>query len=121
MIALLELSGLMGDRVGFSRWKRELAAIADELPAERLVDFHLQVGLGSHAFGQSRAAEHSLRRAITVAEQHRLNAYMFRAEAALNQVKKPAPDRPATPAWSEAEEPREFAEIVEKLEALRAS
>jgi tetratricopeptide (TPR) repeat protein len=121
MIALLELSGLMGDRVGFSRWRRELATMADALPAERLADFHLQLGLASAAFGRLRAAEHSLRQAIDVSEQHRLNEYAFRAEAALKGIKTgSAPNRPGVPAWSEAEDSGEFAEIAEKLEALRA-
>jgi len=122
MIALLELCGLMEDRVGFSRWKRQLAAVADDLPAERLADLQLQLGLASAAFGQVRVAEQYLRKAAAIAEQHDLNEYTFRAEAAIKQLKSDsAPNRPEAPARFEAEGAQDFAEIVEKLEALRAS
>lgn len=121
MIALLELSGLMGDRVGFSRWKGQLTAIADDLPAERLADFHLQLGLASAAFGQLRLAERSLRKAIEVAELHSLNEYTFRAEAAVKQIRNSAaPNRPEAPVRFEADDSREYVEIAEKLETLRA-
>jgi tetratricopeptide (TPR) repeat protein len=122
MIALLELSGLMGDRVGLARWKREIAVIAGELPAERQADFHLQLGLASLALGQLRTAEQSLRKAIAVAEKHQLNEYSFRAENALQGiVNKSASDRVEPPTVSEAEGSREVVAVAEKLEALRAS
>jgi hypothetical protein len=78
--------------------------------------------VASAAFGRLRAAEHALRQAIDVSERHRLNEYAFRAEAAFKEIKHAsASNRPGAPAWSEAEESREFADIAEKLEALRAS
>jgi tetratricopeptide (TPR) repeat protein len=122
MIALLELSAKMEDRVGFSRWKREITAIAEDLPAERLADFHLQLGLGCAAFGQTRSAERSLRQAITVATRYGLNEYVFSAEAALDVLtNKTAPDVPRASGASEAGVSEEFAEIAGKLHALRAS
>ncbi len=119
MIALLELSAQMGDRLGFSRWKREITAIADELPSERRADFQLQLGLGCVAFNQRRSGEKSLRSALAIAEQHHLNEYVFRAEAALATLKhKPAPNMAQAPAMSGVEDSREYAEIAEKLHAL---
>jgi len=119
MIALLELAAQMGDRVGFSRWKRELAAIADTLPPERRADFHLQVGLGCVAFNQRRSAEKSLKAALAIAERHHLNEYTFRAEPVLAALEnKPAPNPAGTPAMSGANDSREYAEIAKKLHAL---
>lgn len=118
-IALLELSARMGDRVGFSRWKREIAAIADDLPPERRADFHLQLGLGSAAFNQRRTAEKSLRAALAIAERHHLNEYVFRVETALAQLReRAAPNTPDAVAMSGVEDSREYAEIAEKLHAL---
>lgn len=121
MIALLELSALTGDRLGFSRWRREVAAIADHLPAERQADFHLQLGLGHAAFGQLAKAEAALREALAVSERLRLNEYTFNAEAALTALtQEPAPRGPEVPEPHGAEDPNEFVEIAEKLHALRA-
>jgi tetratricopeptide (TPR) repeat protein len=122
MIALLELGAKMDDRLGFSRWKREITAMSANLPPERRADFELQVGLGCAGFGQARQAEQSLRKALALAEQHRLNEIAFSAEAALDALKKrAAPNVPDTSVLSGAERAEEFAEIAEKLHALRAS
>ncbi len=122
MIALLEISAQVGDRVGFASWKRQIGATAQDLPVERQALFHLQLGLGYAGFRQLRSAERSVRKAIAIAEQHHLNEYTFRAETALAALKKnTAPNVPEAPVPSEAEDSREFAEIAEKLQALRAS
>lgn len=119
MIALLEVSAQMGDRVGFAKWKREVAAVAEELPPERQALFQLQFGLGCAAFGQVRGAERALRAALGIAERHHLNEYAFRAEAAIKDLRRnPAPNMSETPAMSGAEESREYAEIATKLHAL---
>jgi len=121
MIALLEVSAQMGDRVGFTNWKRQIGAIADDLPKERQVLFHLQLGVGYTGFGQLRNAERSLRKAVAVAERHHLNEYTFRAEAALRAMRdQSAPDTPVAPVTSGAEGSTEFDTIAEKLRALRA-
>jgi hypothetical protein len=108
--------------VGFSRWKREITAVSENLPPERRADFELQVGLGCATFGQPRQAEQSLRKALALAEQQRLNEIAFSAEAALNALKtRAAPNAQATSVPSGAERAEAFAEIAEKLHALRAS
>jgi hypothetical protein len=119
MIGLLELSAQMGDRLGFSRWKREIGASAEHLPPERRADFHLQVGLGCAAFNQRRSADKSLRTAVAIGEQHHLNEYVFRAESALSMLNdKSTPNATGAPAASGAEDPREYTEIAQKLHAL---
>jgi len=119
MIAMIELSAQIGDRVGFSRWKGEVGANVNQLPPERGADFHLQVGLGCAVFGQRRSAEQSLRTALAIADRHNLNEYTFRVEAALAQLQqKPAPNTRGHSTMPGAEESREYAEIAEKLHAL---
>jgi tetratricopeptide (TPR) repeat protein len=122
MIALLEVSAQVGDRVGFANWKREIRAVAENLPADRQVLFHLQLGLGYAAFGQVRTAERSLRRAQAMAEEHQLNEYAFKAEAALSVLTgKSAPGMAEVQAAPRAEAGPELAAIAEKLHALQAS
>ena len=121
MIALLELSAQMRDRVGFTGWKRQIGAIAGELPADRQVLFHLQLGLGCAGFGQMRAAERALHKAAAIAEQHELNEYAFQVEAALAALKKTsAPNVVEDVAAVEAENSEELAEIAGKLQVLSA-
>lgn len=119
MIALLEVSAQIGDRVGFAKWKRDVAALAEDLPPERQALFQLQLGIGLAAFGQRRSAEGALRAALTIAERHHLNEYTFRVEAAIKDLRHaPAPNMPETQAMSGAEESRDYAEIATRLHAL---
>ncbi len=121
MIALLELCAMTGDRVGFARLKREISAIADELPPERHADFYLLLGQGQAGFGDRRSAAASLRKAVGLAEQYQLNEYAFRARAALQELGRlPARGQGATDAPARARRSKEFQEVTRKLEALRA-
>ena len=120
MIALLELSGRMGDRVGFARWRREISAVVGELPAERAADFHLQLGIAAAAFGQRRAAERALRHALRIADEHHLHHYGARARAALAGMRKRGAPEAAADA-SGAKASAVFLRIERKLHALRAS
>lgn len=122
LIALLELSALTDQRLSFARWKREIERLAEELPAERLADFHFQLGLGQAAFGQAKLAVRSLTKALAVSERHQLNEYAFRIRAELESIKSTAARHGAHWGPCRAEEPlREGAliEIAGKLRALR--
>lgn len=122
MIALLELSALMDQRLSFARWKKEIEPLAEELPAERLADFYFQLGLGQAFFGQAKQAVRSLTKALAVSERHHLNDYAFRIRGELETVKKTAARHGAGQGPCRAEEPlREGAliEIASKLHALR--
>jgi tetratricopeptide (TPR) repeat protein len=122
MIALLELSALLDDRLGFARWLRQVGQMVDSIPPERQADFHLQSGLGWAAFGEQRNAERSLRKAISTAEQYHLHEYEFRAERALGDLtKQRAASATATAVAPEADDCEEFVEIGRRLHALLAS
>lgn len=121
MIMLLELSALTGDRVGFARWAGQIAAMADEMPPERLADFELQLGRGHALFGHNGKATASLKRALAIAQQYRLNEGAFRAQQALLDLENgTARNRSEDPAAGRAEHSSELVEIAEKLQALRA-
>jgi len=124
MILLMELSALVGDRVSFARWRREIVAAKEELPPERSADFHLLQGIGCASFGQLREAAHSLRKAIAISEQYHLNEYTFRAEAALKSLKEnSALDVTDAPVLSKTKLSKDYmlyAEIEEKLHALES-
>ncbi len=121
MIALLELSALTKDRVSFARWSKAIGVMTDELPAERRVDYWLQLGRGHATFGQAARAERCLRDALAQAEQYRLNEYVFRAQAELEMIhKKPAQHGSLTKPPCRAKATGALAEVAGKLHALRA-
>ena len=68
----------------------EWLAMSEDLPPDRLADFHLQLGQGYARFGQRREAERSLRKALAIAEKNRLNEMTFQIEAALGALKDQA-------------------------------
>ncbi len=121
MIALLELSTLRRDRLAFARWTNEITALGEELPAERQVDLAFQLGLGHAAFGHARKAQRCLAEALLLAEQYRLNEYVFRIQDTLEKVKRNfTRDGTRFVDPSRADGAKEFAEVVGKLRALRA-
>lgn len=119
MTALLELCALTGDRVGFTRLRRTISTLIVDLPPERLADFYLLLGKGQATFGDTRTAERSVRKALEVADEHKLHEYRFRAEAALKELEaQPAQRRAVTAAPRQAEKQHEFTEVAQKLRAL---
>ena len=120
-VELLELSALVQDQLSFGRWQRELDANYKSLPVDEQVEFEIISGAGLAAFDFSADAEEHLERAIVLSEQHGLGEQLFRAEAALKEVREyrahpegsAAPAREATPA-------PEVRHTIECLETLRA-
>jgi tetratricopeptide (TPR) repeat protein len=126
MIALLELSVLTRDRLGFGRWRRETAALIDDLPPERLADLYLQLARGSAAFGRPRTARELLQKCLSVAQAFNLNEYVVAAQSALEEITSRAEAtsrlgylRPETGDGLDATPPG-LAAIEGKLEELRA-
>ena len=72
------------DELSFERYRRHLGETT--LPADLQAHFHLAVGDGRARFGQPEAAAAAYRAAIAVAEQHRLNEVLIRAEQALQAL-----------------------------------
>lgn len=121
MIMLLELCALTGDRVGFARWAHDIAAMATEMPPERVADFELQLGRGHAMFGHRGKAKVSLNRALALAQQYQLNEYAFRTREALSGLENStAQGESENLVPTRAEPSREVVEIAEKLLALRA-
>ena len=116
VVELVDLAALMDDRVSFERWRREALDQYERLPPDERVDFQLKVGSGLARFGRMADAEDHLRRAITMAEEHALPEWLFRAEAMLkdvlaNRIERPINAPPAT-------EPASFPELRATIEGL---
>lgn len=89
MIAMLELTSLRRDRLAFGRLARYMSSIQEQLPPYRRIDFHLQLGLGHHRFGNKARADKALRLAGSLAQLYGMNEYVFRAEQSLKKIQSP--------------------------------
>jgi hypothetical protein len=83
-INLMEIASLDGSEPVFEQYRRELADV--DLPPTLRIEYHLQVGRGCRIFGKIDAARTELAKVLQLAEQHRLNEYIFTAERELNEL-----------------------------------
>jgi tetratricopeptide (TPR) repeat protein len=101
VLELLELSTVVGDRMSFERWRRDLADTREHLPVDDLVDYEMKLGAGLARFGNSTQGEKHAERAIAIAEKHRLGERLFRAEELLTQLRGRRTDDAAPAATAE--------------------
>ncbi len=120
VIELIELSGLVQDRVGFERWRRELEGQRDKLPPDQLADYETKVGSVLAIFDRPSEAREHFEVAIQVAESYGLSQRLFDAERMLRELRD---ETTASAAGAPALEPPlvpEIRETVESLFALRS-
>ena len=70
-----------------------------------LVDYYYKLGTGLSRFGQLSRAEEALKISQDLAETHRLNAWYFKVEQALEELQRPPEHQPLDQSdsalWSE--------------------
>jgi hypothetical protein len=84
-INLMECAAADGREPMFEQYRRELADAS--LPVTLACQYNYYVGEGYRLFGRMEQARRALERALELAEQHRLNAMMFRVEQSLESLK----------------------------------
>ncbi len=91
---MVDLSALTADRIGFERWRRDLAEQYDQLPPDDQVDVDIKVGTGLIEFGMQGQADKHLRRALSIAEECKMGERIFKLEELLRTVREPSvPER----------------------------
>ena len=85
VINLMECAAADGREPMFEHYRREL--VDASLPVALACQYHYYVGQGYRLFGRNVQAEASLKRAIQLAEQHRINEVLFRAEQSLEALR----------------------------------
>ena len=83
------------------------------------VDFYLKMGQGFSMFGDVDQASICLRKAISLAENHDLNTYLFRAEQLLERLGEVAAESRGTSAREGGTHP-EVEYVAARLETLVA-
>jgi tetratricopeptide (TPR) repeat protein len=113
-INLVELAAQTNSRMFFELYRRQIAD--QSLPPYLATGLELTLGLGYRRFGEFEQAQTFLKRALAMAEQHRLNQYLFEAEEALLQLEATPPQRvPVDPSLDLAKVATAIRELREAL------
>ncbi len=116
-LELLEVAALIGDSETFRSWRNELDAARHVMQPDATVDFYIKMGQGLSMFGDVDEASNCLRKAISLAENHDLNTYLFRAEQLLERLGDVAAESRGTSAREGGTHP-EVEYVAARLETL---
>jgi tetratricopeptide (TPR) repeat protein len=102
LLELMDLESSVGNRVAFERHRAAVQEFQDRMSPSMLVDFHYKVGFGFARFDQVVRARAALTEGLHLSERHRLNAWYFKVEQALEELARSSGRQPA---------PRQFSEL----------
>ncbi|MEE8252158.1 MAG: tetratricopeptide repeat protein, partial [Gemmatimonadales bacterium] len=117
MLELLEVAASIDDSKAFADWKSKLDAVRNVMQPDATVDFYIKMGQGFSMFGDVDEASICLRKAISLAENHDLNTYLFRAEQLLERLGDVAAEPRGTSAREGGTHP-EVKYVAARLETL---
>src|SRR6266550_8512868 len=80
VIELMHCASYRRDRVGFERLRGRCEELKTNMPPNILADYHLKAGIGEARFGKFKRAAASLNRALKIAEEVGLHAFVFKIE-----------------------------------------
>jgi tetratricopeptide (TPR) repeat protein len=86
LLELMDLESSVGNRVAFERYRNAAEEYRSRMTPSMSVDYQYKVGVGLARFGQASRAEAAFTAGRELAERHRLNAWYFRIEHALNEL-----------------------------------
>ncbi len=116
---MVDLSAMTNDRIGFERWRRDLALQYDQLPPDDQVDFDIKVGTGLSQFGMQSQARTHLERALALAEECKMGERVFKLEELLKDVQEQSTRRIAD-AEPRPVQPTVEPQLQSTLESLNA-
>jgi hypothetical protein len=110
----MEIAAIDGSEPVFEQYRRELADVS--LPAPLAGEYHYYVGQGYRLFKRFDLAAASLERAIEIAERHKLNQLLIKAEASLGEVRAGEALAPS----AASEPPPELTSVAGAIREMRA-
>lgn len=117
VINLMECAAAEGREPMFEQYRRELADAS--LPVTLACQYHYFVAQGFSLFGKTAQAKASLERAIELAEKHRINQVLFKAEQSLEALRDGGVVIIAsTPEFSPTPEVERVAQAVREMREL---
>lgn len=88
-LELMDLESTFGNRLGFERCRAAVEEYCGRMSPSMLVDYHYKLGTGLWRFGQVARAHDAMTTGLALAETHQLNAWYFKIEKALEELRKP--------------------------------
>ena len=85
-LELMDLESSVGNRVAFERCRASAEEFRMRMSPSMSVDYSYKVGMGLSRFGQATRARATLKAGLEMAESHKLNAWVFKIEQALQQL-----------------------------------
>jgi tetratricopeptide (TPR) repeat protein len=104
LLELMDLESLMGNRVAFERNRNRAEEYRPRMSPSMTVDYFYKIGVGLARFGQVGRARDALTTGLQLAEHHRLNAWYFKVEQALQDLGASDSPYTASPTVSELSE-----------------
>jgi tetratricopeptide (TPR) repeat protein len=87
-LELMDIESTRGNRVAFERFRSAAEEYRSRMSPSMSVDYCYKLGTGLARFGQLARAQDALKAGLAVAETHRLNAWYFKVEQALEELRK---------------------------------
>jgi tetratricopeptide (TPR) repeat protein len=87
-LELMDIEATFGNRVAFERYRSRAEEYRGRMSPSMSVDYHYKLGTGLARFDQLSRAQDALKAGLAVAETHRLNAWYFKVEQALEELRK---------------------------------
>ncbi|MDF3052272.1 MAG: hypothetical protein K0S19_377 [Geminicoccaceae bacterium] len=88
-LELMDLESTFGNRVAFERCRTAAEEYRSRMSPSMSADYYYKLGMGLSRFDQATRAEDALSTALALAETHQLNAWYFKVEKALEELRKP--------------------------------
>jgi tetratricopeptide (TPR) repeat protein len=85
-LELMELESLAGNRMAFERSRSMAEEYRGRMSPSMTVDYYFKLGTGFSRFGQLSRARDAFKAGLAFAEEHRLNAWYFKVEQALEEL-----------------------------------
>ncbi|HET6797996.1 MAG TPA: hypothetical protein VFH40_12620 [Gemmatimonadales bacterium] len=86
LLELMDLESAVGNRVAFERCRAGINEVSERLSPSMATDYQYKLGTGLARFGQPGRAREAFKAGMALAETHRLNAWYFKIEQALQQL-----------------------------------
>jgi tetratricopeptide (TPR) repeat protein len=95
LLELMDLESAVGNRVAFERCRAAAGEYRERMAPSMSVDYCYKVAMGLDRFGQTARAKDVLNTGLRMAEHHKLHAWYFKIEQALEELgKSPIQDPP---------------------------
>jgi len=86
LLELMDLESSAGNRMAFERCRNAIERSRQSLSPSATTDYHYKVGTGLVRFGQHGRASEAFKAGLALADTHKLNAWYFKIEQALQAL-----------------------------------